>query len=286
MNWFRFYHEALDDPKVQRLPGDTYKAWVNLLCLASRSGKRGYLPSVEDIGFALRISTDAAQALVDDLSGRGLIDDTPDGLMPHNWPERQKRSDTSAERVARYRERNAASNDANNSGNDTGNVTDGDEKRDGNALEKNREEKSREEQTREETPKPPKGDDGDKKPSLVQQFDAFWDAYPRKVGKQAAFKSWSKINPGVALTDTILTAIANQKDGRDWTREDGRYIPNPATWLNQGRWDDVVLPPTITPFRGRQSAAEVVDEFERMMAARDHDAAADDQIIEAHGVAR
>src|SRR6478609_3146519 len=135
MNWFRFYHEALDDPKVQRLPGDLYKAWVNILCLASRNGKRGYLPAAEDVGFALRTSTEAAQSIIDELRTFGLIDNTDDGLQPHNWPERQRPSDTSNDRVARHR----AKNKDNNEGNVTGNVTETEEKRYGNALEKSRE---------------------------------------------------------------------------------------------------------------------------------------------------
>jgi hypothetical protein len=44
--WFRFYDDALNDPKVQKLSGDLFKAWVNILCLASKHG--GELPAVND----------------------------------------------------------------------------------------------------------------------------------------------------------------------------------------------------------------------------------------------
>ena len=73
---------------------------------------------------------------------------------------------------------------------------------------------------------------------LLSDFDAFWSAYPKKVGKQAAIKSYEK---ALKLTDadTILKAIERQKKSEQWTRDNGRYIPNPTTWLNQGRWDDV-----------------------------------------------
>lgn len=103
--WFRMYSDVLDDPKVQRLPPDLFKAWVNLLCLASRNG--GMLPGVEDIAFALRMSQDVTRNMVRDLSQRGLLDDA-DGLTPHNWNERQFRSDkdeTASERKRRQRER-------------------------------------------------------------------------------------------------------------------------------------------------------------------------------------
>ena len=56
--WFRFYTESLEDPKVQKLDGETYKVWVNLLCLAAKND--GKLPSVQDIAFALRMDVDGA----------------------------------------------------------------------------------------------------------------------------------------------------------------------------------------------------------------------------------
>ena len=52
--WFRFYDEALDDPKVQRLAPHLFKTWINLLCLASKED--GTMPSNDDIAFRLRIS--------------------------------------------------------------------------------------------------------------------------------------------------------------------------------------------------------------------------------------
>lgn len=102
--WFRFYDDAVDDPKVQRLPPHTFKAWVNLLCLAGKGG--GILPSIADISFHLRMSETDARAVVDELIMCGLIDITPEQkLTPHNWTGRQYVSDTSKERVRRYRER-------------------------------------------------------------------------------------------------------------------------------------------------------------------------------------
>lgn len=106
--WFRFYAEALDDPKVQRLDGDTFKAWINLLCLAARND--GYLPAQADIAFALRIDHIAAGSLIDRLRIGGLIDTVKGGpngsrIAPHGWHKRQFKSDTSTERVKRFRER-------------------------------------------------------------------------------------------------------------------------------------------------------------------------------------
>lgn len=68
-------------------------------------------------------------------------------------------------------------------------------------------------------------------------FDLFWQAYPKKVGKEAARKAFSRVK---APLESLLTAVERQKCGNQWTTENGRFIPNPATWLNQGRWEDEV----------------------------------------------
>lgn len=106
--WFRLYDEMLDDPKVQRLPPQDFKIWINLLCLASRHD--GKLPCLVDIAFALRISDNDAVTLVERLHIAGLIDKRnggPDGFhyTPHAWEKRQYKSDNSADRVKKHREK-------------------------------------------------------------------------------------------------------------------------------------------------------------------------------------
>lgn len=66
-------------------------------------------------------------------------------------------------------------------------------------------------------------------------FERFWSAYPKKVGKAAAKKAFGRVN---APVETLLSAIDRQKCSDQWSRDNGQYIPNPATWLNQGRWED------------------------------------------------
>lgn len=107
MRWFRFYDEALNDPKVQNLCGERFKAWVNLLCLASKHG--GFLPDrMADIAFALRISEPDAGDLVMEFIALKILDKTKTALCPHNWKKRQYDSDNAAERMRRYRKRKKA----------------------------------------------------------------------------------------------------------------------------------------------------------------------------------
>ena len=68
-------------------------------------------------------------------------------------------------------------------------------------------------------------------------FEAFWKAYPRKVGKKAAKAAWGKATDKPPLA-TILLAVETQKKWPEWTKDHGQYIPHPTTWLNQGRWSD------------------------------------------------
>lgn len=102
------------------------------------------------------------------------------------------------------------------------------------------------------SPKPPAG------------FDLFWQAYPKKVGKEAARKAFDRVKVPV---ETLLAAIERQKGGRQWQEDGGRFIPNPATWLNQGRWEDEVShPETERERHQREMDADEIAAIRRMMA--------------------
>lgn len=79
-------------------------------------------------------------------------------------------------------------------------------------------------------PKPPKG-------RTDAEFAEFWNAYPTKVGKQPARKAFDKVKVPVK---TLVDAIERQKCSSQWSKDGGQYIPNPATWLNQQRWEDIL----------------------------------------------
>jgi len=93
------YTSVVNDPKVQRLSPILFKGWVNLLCIAGENN--GQLPGVSDLAFTLRTTERKVQELIKSLSSHGLIVDG----KPHNWDSRQFQSDSSTERVKRFRER-------------------------------------------------------------------------------------------------------------------------------------------------------------------------------------
>jgi hypothetical protein len=72
-------------------------------------------------------------------------------------------------------------------------------------------------------------------------FDVFWEHYPRHEGKVKARESFIKaLRKGVKL-DELVAAIEKHKQSAQWQKDGGQYIPHPATWLNQQRWEDEVL---------------------------------------------
>jgi len=73
-----------------------------------------------------------------------------------------------------------------------------------------------------------------------EDFENFWQAYPKKVGKGGAYRVWRKLKPNKELQMQILDAVERQKKSEQWKRDGGQYIPNPQTWLNQARWDDEI----------------------------------------------
>lgn len=66
-------------------------------------------------------------------------------------------------------------------------------------------------------------------------FVHFWNAYPRKVGKGAAYKAWEKAVDKVE-PETIIAKIQQWKSSVDFPDPD--FIPHASTWLNQERWHD------------------------------------------------
>jgi len=68
--------------------------------------------------------------------------------------------------------------------------------------------------------------------ALDDGFDEFWNYYPKKIGKDKAKTEWNKKKPKI---DDVLNALKWQKESEQWVNG---FIPNPATYLSQGRWKD------------------------------------------------
>ncbi len=103
--WFRLDDDVINDPKILLLPEAMRWIWIAFLCIASKNG--GVLPAIELIALSLRVKTAKAAEYLTRLVIAGLIDKTEMGFEPHNWNNRQFKSDTvdvtAAERMRRYR---------------------------------------------------------------------------------------------------------------------------------------------------------------------------------------
>jgi len=84
--------------------------------------------------------------------------------------------------------------------------------------------------TEEIPPPPPRGG--------LLGFDRFWESYPRKVGIGVCRRLWSRLKPDEVLVARMLAAIDEQKRSEQWGKDHGQFIPLPATWLGQARWED------------------------------------------------
>lgn len=78
-------------------------------------------------------------------------------------------------------------------------------------------------------------------------FERFWAAYPIKVGKAVTRKAFPRALAKAGDVETLIAAIERQ---RLWERWQRGFAPNPATWLNQERWNDEE-PPSTTPPPGK-----------------------------------
>ena len=70
-------------------------------------------------------------------------------------------------------------------------------------------------------------------------FDQFWSLYPRKTSKQSASKAFAK------LKDEDQQAAINNI-ARLYAETPVQFVPHAATYLNQGRWEDQVIPRNAT----------------------------------------
>lgn len=124
MPWFRMYVDFLNDPKLIALAFEDQRHFIGLLALKSDGAlDSGCEPELLDRIVAQRLWID--QAVIREVKKRlmaaGLISDC---WQPLAWEKRQFRSDSSKERVAKFRAKKkagAGEQNGNGEGNATGN---------------------------------------------------------------------------------------------------------------------------------------------------------------------
>lgn len=233
--WFRVHDDLVDDPKVQLLSGDLVKALLNLWCLASQND--GILPPMKDMAFKLRMKPPQVAAIIAELADAGLIDREDDTFRPHNWAARQYKSDVSTERVKRFRngKRNVSETVSETicSVSVSASVSE-------DAFKK--EEKKKVE------------------PLSDFEFEDFWNLWPNKVGKPAALRAFvgARKRAGLdAIVEGVFAYIREKPPDRPWL--------NPATFLNQNRWED--KPAQVQNGKSQVQSGSLIAAIDRKLAA-------------------
>ena len=238
MRWFRMYNETALDPKFRYIAAQTgvspvivIGAWTAMLCHASAQppAERGTLKGWDARIMAFDLGIEPAVLMRIQAAMEGLLLDRDKVLA---WDRRQFESDTSRERTKAWRDRKKpVTNDECDVTQDTSDVS----KRHETACDMPEERRVEEIYTvRDKSLTPPKA----APPVASEDFERFWRAYPRKVGKGSARKAWEKALPKAEKgAMTIISAV----NLTEWDRrEDSRFVPHPATWLNREGWLDNV----------------------------------------------
>ncbi len=93
------------------------------------------------------------------------------------------------------------------------------------------------------------------KPESDAAFDAFWSAYPRKVGKPEARKAW-KAATRKADPSSIIAAASAYAEQTQTEKTEPRFIKHPSSWLNAQRWADFQPNPQTDDFDRAFTAAQ------------------------------
>ena len=254
--WFKFHHDLLDDFRIRRFTAQEQLAWVKILCVASRSEKRGTV-LIDDDDLAEYCGFNATQDWLyyrDKLIAKGLIDFNDCGrIHVIGWDEMQyeKPSDRPEEikkRVAKHRARAGSKSETRcNALQTPSNAEETPLKR----TDQIRSEKNRSDQeinTLADSASPDAGEcdssgedscqgkKGGKGDRITEEFERFWQKYPRKVDRAPALKAFkAKRKLGHSLEDMVARL---EYDCRDWQEKktEAQYIPYGATWLNKERW--------------------------------------------------
>ena len=77
-----------------------------------------------------------------------------------------------------------------------------------------------------------------KKAATPNGFAEFYNLYPKKKHKGDAEKAWKSLNPSSELLVKILNGVRRARGAPDWLKQNGQFIPYPATWLRARGWED------------------------------------------------
>ena len=244
VKWIKLATDIFDNKKIRQIESmpegeSIIVIWLKLLCLAGNVNENGSLYFTPEIPYTEQMLATqfnrplmTVQLALKTFMEFHMIDVIDDVLHVSAWEKYQnvdsleKIKEQNRIRQSKWREKQKAL-PSNANSNDDSNVTV--------TLHNADRYKNIEKEIDTDTPyNPPKGKE--------DAFDRFWKVYPKKTGKQDARKAFKNVTVPV---ETLIEAVEKQKTWKQWTKDNGQFIPNPATWLRQGRWDDEDYTPTL-----------------------------------------
>jgi hypothetical protein len=242
MTWIKLDDRVPSHPKIGGLSDKAFRWWVNSLCYASEYLTDGALPRV----FWRRVPNKIRTELIDSKLWRFADPDLEIcGYLEHQQSREVVENERRRNRDRRNSERGTT--ERRTVGTTAGTTR-------GTPAEKPRPDTEIEIDTDTEKNK-------DRASRSDERFESWWMAYPKKTGKGAALKAFTKIRPTDETLRLMLTALDWQRTQPQWTKDGGAYIPNPATYLNQSRWEDEPFFTETTP--AEKSITQQIEEWAR-----------------------
>lgn len=288
MEWLRWYHGAISDPKWPLIArkskqniGTVVAVWAAILEHASQDEERGSIdgfdPEAIDALYGYEDGT--CKSVVDAMADKKLI---VNGCVL-SWQKRQpkrEREDNSTERVRKFREAKKAASETENSNNNAeetpcnASVTPL-KRHETPRTEQNREEKNREEREltlSQDAHAHVDNPSADSKPKLPPgpapseysvEFLQLAEQYPRKdEGLAAAWMAFKAAKAAHAYPGNpiVLPILVAWRVSPQWTDDSGRFIPSFSRWIRERRWE--AGPP-------EDEAAKVAKQVSDMRALRE-----------------
>lgn len=250
--WFRVHTDGpasiLRNRKLQTLPPPLFKWLVNLWAFACRND--GCLPTLEDIAWELHVPLPAVSKIVSELTEKRFLEQVDGAWVVHDWSDHQFESDSSTERVRKFRERKR-------------NVSET-PSRAGGRSESESVFSEAENLSVLGTAKP------EEHAAAIASFHGWFATYPKPVRKTAAREAWRRlVDAGeitIASVPDVIAGTDRWRTSKEWGKEDGEYIPDASTFLtgnqkHSGRlWKE--HPPQILSAERKPSTAGVDPEAE------------------------
>ena len=226
MAWMRFDDGGIDHPKFLALSHAAFRLWVEGCCYCNKHLTDGLLSRLALKGFRY-----SSRNRIEELLSVSLWENHPVGFKVHDFLDfndsrdvvLRKREEARSRRGSRERSEDVRANVPYGMGLSTSDLS-------------------------------------EKKKESVAAFEEFWAFYPRRVGKGKALKEWTTLSPDLDLRQAILTALDVQKRCPQWVKDGGQFIPHPATWLHQKRWEDELAVITGPVLVGGRSDLSWMDE--------------------------